>query len=151
MFVIRDSSSTFQFVTKIHSKLSKKLTKCTRFACFFSSFPYTECDNNQKDVFTLFLVLLITVTTRQFLHIFFQIIFPTGTSVKVSIYNYESSSWYINLEVYPTVADVNRTSGLCGVLDDDDTNDLRRRDGTQDNIKSYSNYNPPDVFSLSWQ
>lgn len=80
-----------------------------------------------------------------------QIIFPTGTYVKVSIYNYGSSSWYINLEAYPTVVDVGKTSGLCGVLDDDMTNDLRRRDGTQDNINSFSYYNPPDDFSRSWQ
>lgn len=44
----------------------------------------------------------------------YKIIFPTGTCVKVFLYNYGSSNWYINLEVYPTVSDVGRTSELCG-------------------------------------
>ncbi|XP_078340873.1 von Willebrand factor D and EGF domain-containing protein-like [Crassostrea virginica] len=81
----------------------------------------------------------------------YKIIFPTGTSVKASLYNYGSQFFYINLEVYPTVADVSRTSGLCGFLDDDKTNDLRHRDGTQDSVYSFHYHNPPDGFSLSWQ
>nr|XP_022339990.1 von Willebrand factor D and EGF domain-containing protein-like isoform X1 [Crassostrea virginica]XP_022339999.1 von Willebrand factor D and EGF domain-containing protein-like isoform X1 [Crassostrea virginica] len=81
----------------------------------------------------------------------YKIFFPTGTSARVSLYNFGSYFFYINLEVYPTVADVSRTSGLCGFLDDDHTNDLRHRDGTQDNVASFSYYNPPDAFSLSWQ
>ena len=80
-----------------------------------------------------------------------QIIFPTGTSARFSLYNFGSYFFYINLEVYPTVADVSRTSGLCGFLDDDHTNDLRHRDGTYDNVASFSYFNPPDAFSLSWQ
>jgi hypothetical protein len=59
------------------------------------------------------------------------------------LYNY--GPWYINIEVYPTVADVERTSGLCGYLDGDTTNDFRLLDG------STSNSNPPDDFSLSWK
>nr|XP_022287793.1 von Willebrand factor D and EGF domain-containing protein-like isoform X2 [Crassostrea virginica]XP_022287794.1 von Willebrand factor D and EGF domain-containing protein-like isoform X2 [Crassostrea virginica] len=81
----------------------------------------------------------------------YKIIFPTGTSARVSLYNFGSYFFYINLEVYPTVADVSSTSGLCGFLDGDHTNDLRHRHGTQDNVASFSYYNPPDAFSLSWQ
>lgn len=51
----------------------------------------------------------------------------------------------MNIELYPTVADVQKTSGLCGFLDDDTTNDLRLMDG------SMSTSNPPDDFSLSWK
>ncbi|XP_048767376.2 uncharacterized protein LOC125674294 [Ostrea edulis] len=73
----------------------------------------------------------------------FKILFPTGTYVKVMLY--DSGSWYMNIEVYPTVADVQKTSGLCGFLDDDTTNDLRLLDG------SISTSSPPDDFSLSWK
>ena len=68
----------------------------------------------------------------------FQVIFPTGTFVKIMLHNY--GLWFINLEVYPTVADVSSTSGLCGFLDNDKTNDLRLRNGSQESIHS----NPPD-------
>ena len=80
-----------------------------------------------------------------------QILFPTGTSVKILLYNY--GIWVINLEVYPTVLDVSRTTGLCGFLDGNITNDLRREDGTFDDIGafSYSIGSHPDAFSLSWQ
>ena len=61
--------------------------------------------------------------------------------------NNDYGFWFINVEVYPTVADVSRTSGLCGFLDNDETNDFRRRDGFLESISS----NYPDNFSLSWQ
>ena len=77
-----------------------------------------------------------------------QILFPTGTSVKILLYNY--GIWVINLEVYPTVLDVSRPTGLCGFLDGNITNDLRREDGTFDDIGAFSS-NHPDAFSLSWQ
>lgn len=44
--------------------------------------------------------------------------------VKVDFYNYGSFFWYINLEVYLIIVDVNRMFGLCGVLDDDKFNDF---------------------------
>nr|XP_022311532.1 von Willebrand factor D and EGF domain-containing protein-like [Crassostrea virginica] len=75
----------------------------------------------------------------------YKIIFPTGTFAKIMLHYH--GFWLINLEVYPTVADVSRTSGLCGFLDNDKTNDFKRRDGTQDSIHSM----PPDPFSLSWR
>ena len=82
--------------------------------------------------------------------IVFQVVFPTGTSAKILLYNYRL--WFINLEVYPTVLDVSRTSGLCGFLDGIITNDLRREDRTTDDIGAFSYYgNHPDAFSLSWQ
>ncbi|XP_048779375.2 von Willebrand factor D and EGF domain-containing protein-like isoform X2 [Ostrea edulis] len=72
----------------------------------------------------------------------YKIIFPTGTFAKLKVYKF--TSWYINVEVYPTVADFNRTCGLCGLLDDKKTNDFRRKDG------SISSSNPPNDFSISW-
>nr|XP_022287219.1 von Willebrand factor D and EGF domain-containing protein-like [Crassostrea virginica] len=80
----------------------------------------------------------------------YTVVFPTGTSAKILLYNYVL--WFINLEVYPTVLDVSRTSGLCGFLDGIITNDLKREDGTFDDIGAFSYYgNHPDAFSLSWQ
>ncbi|XP_061171058.1 von Willebrand factor D and EGF domain-containing protein-like [Saccostrea echinata] len=81
----------------------------------------------------------------------YKIIFPTGTSARIWLYNYGSSFWYINVEIYPTIADVGSTSGLCGMLDNDYTNDLKRRNGVQDNVNSYSYWSPPDDFSNSWR
>ena len=70
--------------------------------------------------------------------------------MKILLYYY--GLWFINLEIYPTVLDVSRTSGLCGFLDGNKANDLTREDGTIDNIGAFSYYsNHPDEFSKSWQ
>ena len=90
------------------------------------------------------------VQTKYMNKIVFQVVFPTGTSVRILLYDY--GLWIINLEVYPTVLDVFRTSGLFGFLDGNIANDLRREDGTIDNIGVFSYYgNHPDAFSMSWQ
>ena len=83
--------------------------------------------------------------------IVFQVIFPTGTSAKILLYNSGIQPMFINLEVYPTVLDFKKTSGLCGFLDGIITNDLRREDGTIDDIGAFSYFSHPDAFSLSWQ
>lgn len=83
---------------------------------------------------------------------FFQIIFPTGTFVTIDLFGYDwGSFWRSSVNVYPSVTDVSRTSGLCGFMDSNRTNDLRRRNGTEDDIDLYNYTNHPDNFSLSWQ
>lgn len=76
---------------------------------------------------------------------------PTGTFVKIMLYSDRSVGWFINVEIYPTIADLSQTSGLCGFLDNNFDNDLQRKDGTRDNIYSFHRYRPPDIFSKSWQ
>ena len=102
---------------------------------FISSHHFIHSGQNGMYIFFLFTLL----------QYFFQIIFPTGTFAKIMLH--DQGFWFINLEVYPTVSDVSSTSGLCGFLDNDKTNDFKRRDGTQDSIHSM----PPDPFSLSWR
>lgn len=76
----------------------------------------------------------------------YRIIFPTGTTMKVYIYEEERDRfWYLNVEIYPTMADFKSVGGLCGFFDGDEDNDLTRRNGL---IDSYSLY--PDDFSKSW-
>ncbi|XP_062579694.1 von Willebrand factor D and EGF domain-containing protein-like [Saccostrea cucullata] len=88
----------------------------------------------------------------------YRVIFPTGTSLKVYMYNYKYwrttstlMSWYINVEVYPTISDEPATSGLCGYLDDIPKNDLRWKNGFQDDPSQYNYYKHPDNFSKSWR
>nr|XP_022309439.1 uncharacterized protein LOC111115119 [Crassostrea virginica] len=81
----------------------------------------------------------------------YKIIFPSGTYMHVSFFHMQTAVWYSAVEIYPSESDVSRTSGLCGSLDSNKTNDLRRRNGTEDNILLFNLNNPPDEFSLSWQ
>nr|XP_022323219.1 von Willebrand factor D and EGF domain-containing protein-like [Crassostrea virginica] len=85
----------------------------------------------------------------------YRIVFPTGTSVKAYLYNDwdwdNGRFWYVNVEVYPTIADFEETTGLCGYLNDNQTNDLTWETGFEDNIQLYDYYNRhPDGFSQSW-
>lgn len=67
--------------------------------------------------------------------------------MKVYIYEEERDRfWYLNVEIYPTMADFKSVGGLCGFFDGDEDNDLTRRNGL---IDSYSLY--PDDFSKSWR
>ena len=84
-----------------------------------------------------------------------KIVFPTGTSVKAYLFHswyWESGKfWYVNVEVYPTIADFESTTGLCGYLDHDQTNDLTWNTGFEDDIQLYDyNNRHPDKFSQSW-
>nr|XP_022321514.1 uncharacterized protein LOC111123472 isoform X2 [Crassostrea virginica] len=81
----------------------------------------------------------------------YKIIFPSGTHILVEFAKIDTTIWYSNVYIYPSESDVSRTSGLCGSLDSNETNDLRRRNGFEDNITLFNHYNPPDNFSLSWQ
>lgn len=77
----------------------------------------------------------------------YRIIFPTGKTMKVYIYEEERSRfWYLNVEIYPTIADFKSVDGLCGFFDGDRDNDLRRRNGQVDSNSLY-----PDEFSNSWR
>lgn len=67
--------------------------------------------------------------------------------MKVYIYEaWQYRFWYLNVEIYPTAADLKNVDGLCGFFDGDQDNDLRRKNGQVD---SYSLY--PDEFSKSWR
>jgi hypothetical protein len=61
------------------------------------------------------------------------------------------SNGYLQTEIYPSIADVKKSGGLCGLLDNNYKNDLTRRTGIVDNPDEFSYHNPPDDFSISWR
>nr|XP_022289580.1 von Willebrand factor D and EGF domain-containing protein-like isoform X2 [Crassostrea virginica] len=79
----------------------------------------------------------------------YKIILPTGTFVKAEFRNFDGNPFFLDIDIYPTVADFAQTSGLCGFLDNNRENDLRHKDGTED-ARKYpgAEYNE---FTLSWQ
>ncbi|XP_062600788.1 von Willebrand factor D and EGF domain-containing protein-like isoform X2 [Saccostrea cucullata] len=79
----------------------------------------------------------------------YKIFFPTGTYVDATLNM--ARDWFIQTQVYPSVADVGKSGGLCGLLDGNTRNDLTRRSGTVDNPNNYNYRNPPDAFSISWR
>lgn len=77
-----------------------------------------------------------------------KISLPTGTKVKLSIVEWPvQGSWQIDIDIYPSLSDVNNTEGLCGTLDGRQDNDFTRRTGTKDSVKMLY----PDDFSNSWK
>nr|XP_034320108.1 uncharacterized protein LOC117687527 isoform X18 [Crassostrea gigas] len=78
----------------------------------------------------------------------YKISLPTGTYVMVSLVEWPvQGSWQIDIDIYPSLSDVNNTVGLCGTLDRDRDNDFKRRSGDTDNV----NLVYPDDFSNSWK
>lgn len=85
-----------------------------------------------------------------------KIVCPTGTSLKAYLYESwgenEDRFWFINVDVFPTIADYESTEGLCGYLDGNQTNDLTRRDMSVDDIQLFDYYHVhPNQFSDSWR
>lgn len=77
-----------------------------------------------------------------------KISLPTGTYVMVSLVEWPvRGSWQIDIDIYPSLSDVNNTVGLCGTLDGDRDNDFKRRNGDTDSV----NLVYPDDFSNSWK
>ncbi|KAL3847606.1 hypothetical protein ACJMK2_018509 [Sinanodonta woodiana] len=70
---------------------------------------------------------------------FYEVIMPLGTTVHIKIW----SDIYLNIDIYPSVKDVNETLGLCGVLNNNPGDDFLLPSGLQE-----SNNN---VFSTSWR
>ncbi|XP_056017048.1 uncharacterized protein LOC130053679 [Ostrea edulis] len=80
---------------------------------------------------------------------FSQIFFSTGTYVKTTLqFNID---WFLQTYVYPSVADVDKSSGLCGILGKGTVNDLTRRNGAIDDPNDFDTINHPNDFSMSWR
>lgn len=77
---------------------------------------------------------------------------PTGTLVDIKFIPWPTQNdWQLNIDIFPSPSDVGKSSGLCGILDGNKTNDFTRRDGTEDNPINYNYRNPPNLFSESWR
>ncbi|XP_062609644.1 uncharacterized protein LOC134271468 [Saccostrea cucullata] len=77
----------------------------------------------------------------------FKILLPMGTIVIASLVEWPvEGSWQIDIDIYPSLSDVNNTVGLCGTLDGNGGNDFTHRNGHKDS----SSLEYPDDFSRSW-
>ncbi|KAL3847994.1 hypothetical protein ACJMK2_018881 [Sinanodonta woodiana] len=72
----------------------------------------------------------------------YKIYMPLGTMVSVTINNWGLYESWLNLNIYPSVKDVQETQGLCGVLNDDQGDDFMN---PFEHLETDNN-----VFSLSW-
>ncbi|XP_062578161.1 LOW QUALITY PROTEIN: uncharacterized protein LOC134240066 [Saccostrea cucullata] len=78
----------------------------------------------------------------------YKVIFPTGTLVEIKFTSWPNwNDWHLNIDIYPSPSDVGNSSGLCGILDNDDTNDFTWNNAD----KTVDNHNPPNEFSKSWR
>lgn len=81
-----------------------------------------------------------------------QVILPTGTMVDISFRAWPTSTtWQLDISIYPSPSDVGNTTGLCGVLGDGINNDLTRRDNSIDDPSNFNYGTHPNDFSNSWQ
>ncbi|KAL3847607.1 hypothetical protein ACJMK2_018510 [Sinanodonta woodiana] len=69
----------------------------------------------------------------------YKVFMPLGTTVYINIL----SDIYLNIDIYPSVKDVNETLGLCGVLNNNPGDDFQLPSGLQE-----TNNN---AFSTSWR
>ncbi|KAL3846765.1 hypothetical protein ACJMK2_017724 [Sinanodonta woodiana] len=91
---------------------------------------YASCKENILDV-------------RQITAYYYQIHMPLGTMTSVTIINSPGFESTLNLIIYPSVKDMNETQGLCGMLNDNQTDDFTTPSG---GIETDNN-----VFSISWR
>ncbi|WAR28808.1 SVEP1-like protein [Mya arenaria] len=76
----------------------------------------------------------------------FQVYFPTGTIVDLSL-----QEKFVNVAVFPSLADFNNTEGLCGRFDGDTVNDLNKRPGSEnDTILSWKLFPHEDLFGETY-
>ena len=85
---------------------------------------------------------------------FLQIYFPTGTKVDISMGNV-----FLNVDIKPSVHDLDQTRGLCGYFSGTCRDDFRLRDNSQSTVSGtrhecagqhYTQLYPTD-FSNSWK
>ena len=57
-----------------------------------------------------------------------QVTMPTGTTVKFNVYPFYAPG-IGSVTVYPSVADISLSGGLCGLVDGDVSNDFTLRNG----------------------
>nr|XP_022312815.1 uncharacterized protein LOC111117870 isoform X2 [Crassostrea virginica] len=77
----------------------------------------------------------------------YKIVLPTGTFVLVTLVSWPiKDAWQLDIELFPSLSDVNNTYGLCGTLDGTKDNEFTRRDGYKDNVTLLY----PNEFSRSW-
>nr|XP_022310403.1 uncharacterized protein LOC111115834 isoform X2 [Crassostrea virginica] len=77
----------------------------------------------------------------------YKIVLPTGTLVLVTLVSWPiDDAWQLDIELFPSLSDVNNTYGLCGTLDGIKDNEFTRRDGYKDNVALLY----PNEFSRSW-
>ncbi|WAR28733.1 hypothetical protein MAR_014437 [Mya arenaria] len=62
-----------------------------------------------------------------------QVTFPSGTIVDLSL-----QEKFVNVAVFPSLADLNNTEGLCGRFDGDTVNDRNKRPGSVENDPALS-------------
>lgn len=79
---------------------------------------------------------------------------PSGTTVNVVIREWPTATqrWHLDLTVTPSLSDRHNTSGLCGIFDEDRTNDFTRSTGEKDYVNAQQSYfaNYPYDFIKSW-
>jgi len=62
-----------------------------------------------------------------------------------------SMAQFLNIWLYPSPADYNKTVGLCGNFDGDSTNDLIMRDGSLYTGHGSNSNGRPKPFSTDWR
>lgn len=81
--------------------------------CFFSLW-FIESHYIVIAILTVLKTRNYTVILRMFFCLFFQIQFPSGTSLEVKLSYYDA--WTLELQVNPSIAAENRSEGLCGTV-----------------------------------
>ncbi|XP_078575697.1 von Willebrand factor D and EGF domain-containing protein-like [Branchiostoma floridae x Branchiostoma japonicum] len=79
----------------------------------------------------------------------FLVYFPTGSWMDITLVG--SSKQYMNIFFYPSADDYNKTLGLCGTFDDDETNDGLHADLVNESSIGDNQVITDSAFVTSWK
>jgi hypothetical protein len=87
---------------------------------------------SQSDFVGKYITSVLTIFSSTDIFTFLQIFLPTGTEVLITLSGHYFQP-FLNVQVTPSLADWNKTDGLCGLFNGNANDDRQKRPGSTKN------------------